>query len=131
MRAEDFIRMTNGGKSMEDLLENDELYGGAIHIIMENYAHLISDLRKVETVSACNLINNVLPENSVLFKDGHECWHYYYDDAQFDNNDEPLYSQELNETFEGFIRRVVKSLMCQEDFEEHEWPQVKIDLSLV
>lgn len=130
MTAEEYTRMTNGGKSMQELLEDDALYDGAIHGMMENYAEFKRKLNKVDSVSTTILMNNVLPENSVLFKDGHECWHYYYDDTEFDENKEPRYSQKLHETFDGFIRRVVKSLMTQEDKEEYE-SLVGLDLSLI
>ena len=73
------------------------------------------------------MINDVLPEGSILYKHNHGLFDFFKDDRAFEDGKEFL-SQKLNEEFTDFIKRIIKALMEVEIGEE--MPSVSIDYAI-
>ncbi len=73
------------------------------------------------------MINDVLPEGSILYKHNHGLFDYYTDDRAFEDGREFL-GQKLDEDFTDFIKRVIEALMESEKGDE--MPSVSIDCAI-
>lgn len=75
------------------------------------------------------MLNNVLPEGSVLYKHNHGFFDFYKSDRHFEDGDD-FSSQDSNETFSSFIERTVQELMAQEEQIGDPEPTVTIDYAI-
>lgn len=73
------------------------------------------------------MINDVLPEGSILYKHNHGLFDFYKNERDFEDGIEFL-SQKCDEEFTDFIKRLIKSLMESEKNDNQ--PLVTIDYAI-
>lgn len=73
------------------------------------------------------MINDVLPEGSILYKHNHGLFDFYTDDRAFEDGIEFL-GQKLDEDFTDFIKRVIEALIENEKNDDE--PLVSIDYAI-
>lgn len=74
------------------------------------------------------MLNDVLPEGSVLYKHNHGSWDLFLDDRAFEDGRE-FSSQCVDEDFTDFIKRSIQKLIDIEEENDHE-PLVSIDCAI-
>ena len=73
------------------------------------------------------MINDVLPEGSILYKHNHGLFDFYTDDRAFEDGREFL-GQKCDEEFTDFIKRLIEALMESEKNDNE--PLVTIDCAI-
>jgi len=75
------------------------------------------------------MLNDVLPEGSVLYKHNHGLYDLYLDDIAFEDGRE-FSSQCIDEPFADFIKRSIQNLIDLEEEENDQEPLVSIDCAI-
>lgn len=74
------------------------------------------------------MINNVLPEGSVLYKHNHGLFSFYLDDVSFMDGGAPFSEMKVGERFSEFILRTITKLIEKEEGTEN--PSTTIDWAI-
>lgn len=73
------------------------------------------------------MINNVLPEGSILYKHNHGLFDFYLNDMDFEDG-EPFSEMKVDEGFSDFIHRTIGELIQKEEGTEN--PSTAIDFAI-